>query len=140
MGKQNSVCTPARRKHRLYSTASNTAHEKGCYKPTRQEDKARMMGPFLSCGELPGTQVLLLRKCIMSYTNGSSSSFKKKKKVYVYGCSACIYVCACVCLVPIASKARRSCTPLAGSRTHSTEAVGPLLLHHSLPFLNASQT
>lgn len=62
------------------------------------------------------------------------------KKVFCVWCSACIYVRACVCLMPIASKARRSCIPLAGSRTCSTETVvSLLLLHYSLPFLNASQ-
>lgn len=51
-----------------------------------------------------------------------------------------VCVCVCVCLTPIASKARRSCIPLAGSQTCSTETVvSLLLLHHSLPFLNASQ-
>lgn len=101
-----------------------------------------LMGPFLSCGELPGIPVLLLRKCILScykWEQQQHCSFSKKK-FYVYGCSACIYVCACVCPKPIASKARRSCIPLAGSRTRSTETVVSLLfLHHSLPFLNASQ-
>lgn len=101
-----------------------------------------MMGPFLSCGEPPDTAVLLLRKCILScykWEQQQHCSFLLKKVLCVW-CSACIYVRACVCLMPIASKARRSCIPLAGSRTRSTETVvSLLLLHYSLPFLNASQ-
>lgn len=41
-------------------------------------------------------------------------------KFYVW-VVACIYVCACVCLVPVVSNARNSCVPFAGSLTCSTE-------------------
>lgn len=41
-------------------------------------------------------------------------------KFYVW-VVAYIYVCACVCLVPVVSNARNSCVPLVGSLTCSTE-------------------
>lgn len=34
---------------------------------------------------------------------------------FMYGCVACIYVCACVCLVSVASKVRSCCVPLAAA-------------------------
>lgn len=66
----------------------------------------------LSYGEWPGIPVPLPRKYILRWcrwVHGQHCFFLN----FMYGCVACIYVCACVCLVSVASKARSCCVPLA---------------------------